>query len=186
MNPRDKRWQEWLENENYNTPPPRIQPRKSDFIFHNYGTLIQPLFIPVLPGSIQSVSSCHFHHDHPCGSSARYRKIKARPYRSSPSVRVWPYPSGIYPPVFPFFGTPEEIGHLGNSPYQDELTEFMPCGQPGILLGQIIPEEISSLILDLEHEKMQRKDAMHNAHGGAGGQTTILVDDSFLKNGKNS
>ena len=125
------------------------------------------------------VSSCHFHHDHPCGSG-RYRKIKARPYRTSPSVRVWPYPSGIYPPVFPFFGTPEEIGHLGNSPYQDELTEFMPCGQPGILLGQIIPEEISTLILDLEHEKMQRKS---DSHGGA--QTTILVDDSFLKNGKN-
>lgn len=53
----------------------------------------------------------------------------------------------------------------------------MPCGQPGILLGQIIPEEISTLILDLEHEKMQRKDS--------GAQTTILVDDSFLKNGKN-
>ena len=56
----------------------------------------------------------------------------------------------------------------------------MPCGQPGILLGQIIPEEISTLILDLEHEKMQRKS---DSHGGA--QTTILVDDSFLKNGKN-
>ena len=129
------------------------------------------------------VSSCHFHHDH-CGSSARYRKIKARPYRSGPSVRVWPYPSGLYPPVFPFFGTPEEIGHLGNSPYQDELTEFMPCGQPGILLGQIIPEEISTLILDLEHEKMCKETSgNHNSH--AGGQTTILVDDSFLKNGKN-
>ena len=57
----------------------------------------------------------------------------------------------------------------------------MPCGQPGILLGQIIPEEISTLILDLEHEKMQRKS--DQSHGGA--QTTILVDDSFLKNGKN-
>ena len=133
-------------------------------------------FLTTVPLFVRLVSSCHFHHDHPCGS-ARYRKIKARPYRTSPSVRVWPYPSGIYPPVFPFFGTPEEIGHLGNSPYQDELTEFMPCGQPGILLGQIIPEEISTLILDLEHEKMQRKDS--------GAQTTILVDDSFLKNGKN-
>ena len=60
----------------------------------------------------------------------------------------------------------------------------MPCGQPGILLGQIIPEEISTLILDLEHEKMCKDTG--NPHGGAaGGQTTILVDDSFLKNGKN-
>ena len=89
--------------------------------------------------------------------------------------------------MFPgFFGTPEEIGHLGNSPYQDELTEFMPCGQPGILLGQIIPEEISTLILDLEHEKMSQRSKSTDVHGGTGGgQTTILVDDSFLKNGKN-
>ena len=57
----------------------------------------------------------------------------------------------------------------------------MPCGQPGILLGQIIPEEISTLILDLEHEKMCKETT--GSH--AGGQTTILVDDSFLKNGKN-
>ena len=55
----------------------------------------------------------------------------------------------------------------------------MPCGQPGILLGQIIPEEISTLILDLEHEKMQKRKS------DSGAQTTILVDDSFLKNGKN-
>ena len=62
----------------------------------------------------------------------------------------------------------------------------MPCGQPGILLGQIIPEEISTLILDLEHEKMSQRNKSADVHGGAGGgQTTILVDDSFLKNGKN-
>jgi len=159
---RDTRWQEWFENENYNTPPPQIEPRKTDFVFGNY-SVIQPLFIPVLPGPVTvgpiRVSSCYHHHDH-CGS--RYRKIKARPYRTP---RVWPYP---YPPVFPFFGRPD-VGRA----YQDtELTEFMPCGQPSILLGQIIPEEISTLILDLENEKISEQHPT----------TSILVDDSFLKN----